>query len=146
MLSSDLSGLHSTGVVVLAATNRVDVLDAALMRPGRFDVQLHVPLPDIASRKAILEVHTGGMPLNPNVALQVNTAHSACGNPPVTAKHIMITLAWGILLCGNGLPIRRMLHPTTLRWGSGTSDDDSHALAQTPSSYLVFTLVLPGPV
>ncbi len=63
--------LHSAGVVVLAATNRADVLDAALMRPGRFDVQLHVPLPDLASRKAILEVHTRGMPLDPTVDLQV---------------------------------------------------------------------------
>ena len=73
VLPSDLSGLHSPGVVVLAATNRADVLDAALMRPGRFDVQLHVPLPDLASRNAILEVHTRGMPLDPTVDLQVNT-------------------------------------------------------------------------
>ena len=70
VLPSD-SRLRSTGVVVLAATNRADVLDAALMRPGRFDVQLHVPLPDLASRKAILDVHTRGMPLQPTVDLQV---------------------------------------------------------------------------
>ena len=56
---------------MLAATNRADALDVALMRPGRFDVQLHVPLPDTASRHAILEIHTRVMPLNPNVDLQV---------------------------------------------------------------------------
>ena len=56
---------------MLAATNRADVLDAALMRPGRFDVQLHVPLPDTASREAILGVHTRGMPLHDTVSLQV---------------------------------------------------------------------------
>ncbi|CAL5229922.1 g13347 [Coccomyxa viridis] len=70
-LLTEMDGLESaTGVVVLAATNRADMLDAALMRPGRFDVQLHVPLPDLASRKAILEVHTRGMPLDPTVDLQ----------------------------------------------------------------------------
>ncbi len=56
---------------MLAATNRADALDVALMRPGRFDVQLHVPLPDTASRQAILEVHTRVMPLDPSVNLQV---------------------------------------------------------------------------
>lgn len=56
---------------MLAATNRADVLDAALMRPGRFDVQLHVPLPNTPSRRAILEVHTRSMPLDPTVDLQV---------------------------------------------------------------------------
>ena len=48
------------------------MLDAALMRPGRFDVHLHMPLPDLASRKAILEVHTEGMPLDATVDLQVS--------------------------------------------------------------------------
>lgn len=69
------------------------MLDAALMRPGRFDVQLHVPLPDLASRKAILEVHTRGMPLDPTVDLQVIMpryvhAHAIdldCAGPPVIA-------------------------------------------------------------
>ncbi|CAK0784245.1 hypothetical protein CVIRNUC_007449 [Coccomyxa viridis] len=70
-LLTEMDGLESaTGVVVLAATNRADALDVALMRPGRFDVQLHVPLPDTASRQAILEVHTRVMPLDPSVNLQ----------------------------------------------------------------------------
>ena len=56
---------------MLAATNRADALDVALMRPGRFDVQLHVPLPDTASRQAILEIHTRVIPLEPSVDLQV---------------------------------------------------------------------------
>ena len=60
---------------MLAATNRADVLDAALMRPGRFDVQLHVPLPDTASRQAILEVHTRAMPLHNTVDLKVPSSH-----------------------------------------------------------------------
>ena len=48
----------STGIIVLAATNRADILDNALLRPGRFDRKVNVPLPDIEGRKKIFEVHT----------------------------------------------------------------------------------------
>ncbi len=48
----------STGIIVLAATNRADILDNALLRPGRFDRKVNVPLPDIEGRKRIFEVHT----------------------------------------------------------------------------------------
>jgi cell division protease FtsH len=56
-------------VVVIAATNRPDVLDAALLRPGRFDRQVTLDKPDIRGRLAILEVHARGKPLHPEVAL-----------------------------------------------------------------------------
>ncbi len=59
------------GVLVLAATNRPHVLDAALMRPGRLDLQLHVPPPDMEGRLAILQVHTRDMPLAPDIDLRV---------------------------------------------------------------------------
>merc|ERR1712165_434416 len=49
----------STNVIVLAATNRVDILDPALMRPGRFDRQNYVPAPDIKGRASIFKVHLG---------------------------------------------------------------------------------------
>ncbi|MBL09922.1 MAG: cell division protein FtsH [Acidiferrobacteraceae bacterium] len=55
------------GVIVIAATNRPDVLDPALLRPGRFDRQVHVPLPDIRGREAILKVHMRKVPLDKNV-------------------------------------------------------------------------------
>ncbi|HVC35608.1 MAG TPA: ATP-dependent zinc metalloprotease FtsH [Chloroflexota bacterium] len=58
-------------VVVLAATNRADVLDPALLRPGRFDRQVTVGLPDRAGRVQILRVHTRGKPLAPDVDLEV---------------------------------------------------------------------------
>merc|ERR1719483_774496 len=51
----------STNVIVLAATNRVDILDHALMRPGRFDRQIYVPAPDIKGRSSIFQVHLGGL-------------------------------------------------------------------------------------
>ena len=58
------------GVIVLAATNRADVLDAALLRPGRFDRRVVVQRPDRAGRAAILEVHTRNVPLAPDVSLE----------------------------------------------------------------------------
>jgi len=56
-----------TGVIVIAATNRPDVLDPALMRPGRFDRQVVVPLPDIRGREQILKVHMRKVPIAPDV-------------------------------------------------------------------------------
>jgi len=58
------------GVVVLAATNRADVLDPALLRPGRFDRQIYVGLPDIKGREDILKVHAKGKPLSEDVDLR----------------------------------------------------------------------------
>jgi cell division protease FtsH len=60
-----------TGVILIAASNRPDILDPALLRPGRFDRQIVVDRPDLEGRKAILEVHAKGKPLEPNVRLDV---------------------------------------------------------------------------
>jgi cell division protease FtsH len=59
------------GVIVIAATNRPDVLDPALLRPGRFDRQVYVPLPDILGREAILKVHMRKVPLHDDVVAKV---------------------------------------------------------------------------
>ncbi len=67
----------SEGVIVIAATNRPDVLDPALLRPGRFDRQVHVPLPDIRGRDQILKVHIKKVP----VADAVDTSIIARGTP-----------------------------------------------------------------
>ena len=65
---SEMDGFEPTeGVVVIAATNRPDVLDPALLRPGRFDRQIVVPLPDLEERLPILEIHAKGKPLDPSV-------------------------------------------------------------------------------
>ncbi|KAB1444963.1 ATP-dependent zinc metalloprotease FtsH [Bordetella bronchiseptica] len=64
----EMDGFESgQGVIVIAATNRPDVLDPALLRPGRFDRQVVVPLPDIRGREQILKVHMRKVPLSPNV-------------------------------------------------------------------------------
>jgi len=59
------------GIILIAATNRPDVLDPALLRPGRFDRQVVVPNPDITGREKILKVHSRNVPLAPNVDLKV---------------------------------------------------------------------------
>jgi cell division protease FtsH len=71
-LLSEMDGFDpATGVVVMAATNRPEVLDPALLRPGRFDRQVVIPLPTQRERRAILQVHAKGKKLAPDVDLDV---------------------------------------------------------------------------
>ncbi len=68
----EMDGFESNeGVILIAATNRPDVLDPALLRPGRFDRQVVVPNPDLKGRKRILDVHTRKTPLSPEVDLEI---------------------------------------------------------------------------
>ncbi len=62
-----LEELHN--VTIIAATNRADLVDPALLRPGRFDRHLYIPPPDLDTRKAILAIHTRKKPLAPDVNL-----------------------------------------------------------------------------
>ncbi len=74
----EMDGFNTTsGVIVIGATNRVDVLDPALLRPGRFDRQVHIGLPDITGREAILAVHAR----NVRLAADVDLASIARGTP-----------------------------------------------------------------
>lgn len=59
------------GVIVMAATNRADILDPALLRPGRFDRQIYVNIPDVRGREAIFKVHARNKPISPDVDFQV---------------------------------------------------------------------------
>src|SRR6185503_17318009 len=69
-LLAEMDGFEpSTGIVVLAATNRPEILDPALLRPGRFDRQVTIPLPNVTERAAILAVHSRGKKLAPDVNL-----------------------------------------------------------------------------
>lgn len=68
----EMDGFESNeGVILIAATNRPDVLDPALLRPGRFDRQVVVPTPDVRGRRRILEVHSRRSPLSPDVNLDI---------------------------------------------------------------------------
>jgi transitional endoplasmic reticulum ATPase len=71
-LLTELDGIEDLkGVVVLAATNRVDRLDPALLRPGRLEFHIELPMPDAAARRAILQVHLNRMPLGKDVKIDV---------------------------------------------------------------------------
>ncbi len=77
-LLTELDGIEPlSGIVVLAATNRFDLLDPAILRPGRFGVHLHVPLPDDPGRRHILRIHLEGVPLDSSVDLDGVTADLA---------------------------------------------------------------------
>jgi transitional endoplasmic reticulum ATPase len=69
-LLTEMDGIQEIHeVVVLAATNRIDMIDTALLRPGRFDKIVYVPKPDVKTRQKILEIHTKGKPLGRDVDL-----------------------------------------------------------------------------
>jgi cell division protease FtsH len=71
-LLAEMDGFDpATGIVVLAATNRPEILDPALLRPGRFDRQVTIPLPTLVERREILEVHAKGKRLDHHVSLEV---------------------------------------------------------------------------
>ena len=71
-LLTEMDGFEgNTGIIVIAATNRVDVLDAALLRPGRFDRQVTVDVPDVKGRLEILNVHARNKKLSPEISLEV---------------------------------------------------------------------------
>ncbi len=76
------------GVIVVAATNRADILDPALLRPGRFDRQVAVGLPDLKGREAILKVHARGKPIDESVDLRV-LARRTPGFTPADIENLM---------------------------------------------------------
>ena len=93
----EMDGFGSNeGVVVLAATNRVDILDPALLRPGRFDRQVYVGLPDIRGREEILKIHARNKPL----AEDVDLGRVAKGTPGFTGADLENLLNEAALLTG----------------------------------------------
>ena len=94
----EMDGFGSNeGVVVLAATNRVDILDPALLRPGRFDRQVYVGLPDIKGREEILKIHARNKPL----AEDVDLGQVAKGTPGFTGADLENLLNEAALLTGH---------------------------------------------
>ena len=74
---TELDGLvELKDVVVIAATNRLDMVDTALLRPGRFDRLLYIPPPDLLARKTIFSIHTKGMPLAEDVNIEKLAEHT----------------------------------------------------------------------
>ncbi len=76
------------GIIIIAATNRPDILDPALLRPGRFDRQVPIGIPDIREREAILKLHSRGKPLEGNVSLE-NVAKGTPGFTPADLENLL---------------------------------------------------------
>lgn len=96
---------HDKGVIVIGATNRPDVLDVALLRPGRFDRRIVVPMPDVIERLEILKVHTRNKPLDPNVDL-LRIAKNTPGFSGADLENLaneaaLITARWNKDMIGN---------------------------------------------
>nr|YP_009397921.1 Cell division protein FTSH [Sonderella linearis]ARW67107.1 Cell division protein FTSH [Sonderella linearis] len=71
-LLTEMDGFEgNTGIIVIAATNRADILDSALLRPGRFDRQVNIDIPDFNGRLAILNVHTKNKKISPDISLSI---------------------------------------------------------------------------
>jgi len=95
----ELDGFDTKGgVIVIAATNRPDILDPALLRPGRFDRQIVVAQPDLAGRKGILRVHARGKPFAPDVDLDVIARRT----PGFTGADLANVINEGALLTARG--------------------------------------------
>lgn len=78
-LLTEMSGFHeNSGIVVIGATNRVDTLDEALLRPGRFDRQIEIGLPDVNARKKILSLYASKKPLSDDVDLEDLSKSTVC--------------------------------------------------------------------
>jgi len=76
------------GIIIIAATNRPDILDPALLRPGRFDRQITVGIPDVKAREEILKIHARNKPLGDNISLEV-LAKSTPGFTPADLENLM---------------------------------------------------------
>ena len=88
----------NSGVILIAATNRPDVLDPALLRPGRFDRQIVVDVPDARGREAILQIHSKGKPLEPEINLESLSKRT----PGFTGADLANMLNEGALLAARG--------------------------------------------
>ena len=95
------------GVIVLAATNRPDILDPALLRPGRFDRQVHVGRPDVKGREEILKVHAKGKKLSDDVSLKI-IARSTAGFTGADLSNLLNEAA--IMAARENVPVMTMRH------------------------------------
>ncbi len=107
------------GVIIIAATNRPDILDKALLRPGRFDRQITVNYPDVKGREEILKVHSRSKPLGPDVSLET-IAKSTAGFTGADLENLLNEAA--LLAARNGLKAITQAHieDATLKVIAGT--------------------------
>jgi cell division protease FtsH len=136
------------GIIIIAATNRPDVLDPALLRPGRFDRQVTVNLPDVRGREAILKVHAKNVKLSPNVDLSV----IARGTPGYSGAELANLLNEAALLAartGKKSVEQAELEEARdkVRWGRerrsmAMSDEEKRATAWHEAGHAVLNVLL----
>jgi cell division protease FtsH len=139
------------GVVVLAATNRMDVLDPALTRPGRFDRHVNVPRPDIKGRLAILEVHAKGRRLAPDVSL-MDVARSTPGLVGADLANIVNEAAILAVRTGHGEittkdlqeAVEKNLTGSIQQKGRVIKEDERNTIAYHEAGHAVVMHLTPG--
>ncbi len=109
----------NTGVIVMAATNRPDILDKALLRPGRFDRQITVNYPDVKGREEILKIHSRGKPLGPDVELST-IAKSTAGFTGADLENLLNESALLAVRAGLKAITQEQIEEATLKVIAGT--------------------------
>ena len=142
------------GIIVMAATNRVDILDPAIMRPGRFDRKVSVGKPDVKGRKEILQVHVAGKPLGDDVDLE-EIARTTGGFTGADLENLMNEAAIQAAKAGRAYIIQRDIRESFIKVGIGAekkskiiSDKEKRITAYHEAGHAILFHVLPdvGPV
>ena len=142
------------GIIVMAATNRVDILDPAIMRPGRFDRKVSVGKPDVKGRKEILQVHVAGKPLGDDVDLE-EIARTTAGFTGADLENLMNEAAIQAAKAGRAYIIQRDIRESFIKVGIGAekkskiiSDKEKRITAYHEAGHAILFHVLPdvGPV
>ncbi len=142
------------GIIVMAATNRVDILDPAILRPGRFDRRVAVGRPDVRGREEILEVHSKGKPLSDDVDLE-KVARTTVGFTGADLENLMNESAIACAREGRSCITQTDIDKSFIKVGIGTekkskiiSEKDKKITAYHESGHAILFHVLPdvGPV
>ncbi|HCD81426.1 MAG TPA: ATP-dependent zinc metalloprotease FtsH [Ruminococcaceae bacterium] len=137
------------GVIVMAATNRPDILDKALLRPGRFDRQITVNYPDVKGREEILKVHSRGKPLGPDVNL-ATIAKSTAGFTGADLANLLNESALLAVRHGRKAITQEEIEEATIKVVMGTekkshiiSDKDKKVTAYHEAGHAIVSYYLP---
>ena len=145
---------ENEGIIVMAATNRVDILDPAILRPGRFDRQIGVARPDIRGREQILKVHVKNKPLGEDVDLE-KTARTTAGFTGADLENLMNEAAIGAAREKREFILQKDIDKAFIKVGIGTekrsavmSEKEQRITAYHESGHAILFHVLPdvGPV
>lgn len=141
---------ENSGIIVLAATNRVDILDPAILRPGRFDRKILIGKPDVAGREEILKVHAANKPLAEDVDLK-KTARSTSGFTGAELENLLNEAAIGVAKKGGNYITEEDLSKALVKVSCGTekksrliSDEDKKNTAYHEAGHAILLHELPG--